>query len=196
MASQQLSKSETVHNLTKVGEDEDKNMDDDAQEVDTTRMSTEKQPASTNTEGAPHGLSPGARQVLATQLKKNILAEEIEVAALKRSLHLQKVRAKCETLRWELELLGVMEVDTVTDIANAQATQGDTKQDVPRPTPYEGKNQRELDNFLLQCWNTFTMRLNTYESDEYWANKAGWNPFTWESFQKFLQNELKLANLW
>ena len=85
---------------------------------------------------------------------------------------------------------------------------------MPRPTPYEGKNQRKLDNFLLQCWNTFAMWLNTYESDEYqvmWvvtylqgqvvqtqehqANKVGRNPFTWESFQKFLQNELKLANL-
>ena len=86
---------------------------------------------------------------------------------------------------------------------------------MPRLTPYEGKNQCELDNFLLQCWNTFTMWLNTYESDEYWvmwvvtylqgqvvwmqecwANEAGWNLFTWESFQEFLQNELKPANLW
>ena len=86
---------------------------------------------------------------------------------------------------------------------------------MPRPTPYEGKNQRKLDNFLLQCWNTFTMQPNTYESDEYqvmwvvtylqgqvaWtqecqANEVGQNPFTWESFQKFLQNELKPANLW
>ena len=85
---------------------------------------------------------------------------------------------------------------------------------MPRPTPYKGKNQRELDDFLLQCRNTFTMRPNTYESDEYWvmwvvtylqgqvmwmrerwANEAGWNLFTWESFQEFLQNELKLANL-
>ena len=90
----------------------------------------------------------------------------------------------------------------------------EAKQDVPRPTPYEGKNQRKLNNFLLQCRNTFTMRLNTYESDEYWvmwvvtylqgqvarmqerqANNAGWNLFTWESFQEFLQNELKPANL-
>ena len=58
------------------------------------------------------------------------------------------------------------------------------------------------------------MQLNTYESDEYqvmWvvtylqgqvaqtqehqANEAGWNLFTWESFQEFLQNKLKLANL-
>ena len=86
---------------------------------------------------------------------------------------------------------------------------------MPRLTSYEGKNQRELDNFLLQCRNTFAMRPNTYESNEYqvmWAvtylqgqvartqehqaNEAGWNPFTWESFQKFLQNELKPANLW
>ena len=85
---------------------------------------------------------------------------------------------------------------------------------MPRPTPYEGKNQRKLDNFLLQCWNTFTMWPNTYESNEYWvmwavtylrgqvvwmqecqANEAGRNPFTWESFQEFLQNELKPANL-
>ena len=85
---------------------------------------------------------------------------------------------------------------------------------MPRLTLYEGKNQRELDNFLLQCWNTFAMQPNTYESDEYrvmwvvtylrgqvmwtqehWANEAGWNPFTWESFQEFLQNKLKLANL-
>ena len=40
---------------------------------------------------------------------------------------------------------------------------------MPRLTPYEGKNQRELDNFLLQCWNIFAMWLNTYESDEYWV---------------------------
>ena len=85
---------------------------------------------------------------------------------------------------------------------------------MPRLTPYEGKNQRELDNFLLQCRNTFAMRLNTYKSDEYWvmwvvtylqgqvmrmrecqANEAGQNPFTWESFQEFLQNKLKPANL-
>ena len=38
---------------------------------------------------------------------------------------------------------------------------------MPRLTLYEGKNQHELDNFLLQCWNTFTMWLNTYKSDEY-----------------------------
>ena len=43
----------------------------------------------------------------------------------------------------------------------------EAKQDVPRPTSYEGKNQRELHNFLLQYWNTFTMWLNTYKSDEY-----------------------------
>ena len=100
-------------------------MDDDAQKLDTTRMSTKKQPASTSTEGAPRGLSLGAHQALATQLEKDILAEEIEVVALKRSLHLQKVRAECETLRWELELLGVMEADAITDIADAQATRGD-----------------------------------------------------------------------
>ena len=119
------SESETVHNLTKVGEDEDENMDDDAQELDTTRMSTEKQPALSSTKGVPRGLLPGAHQALATQLEKDILAEEIEVVALKRLLHLQKVRAECETLRQELELLGVMEADTVTDITNAQATWGD-----------------------------------------------------------------------
>ena len=113
---------ETVHNLTEVGKDQDENMDDDAQEPDTTRMSTKKQPASTSTEGVPCGLLLGVHQALATQLEKDILAEEIEVAALKRSLHLQKVRAKCETLCWELDLLGVMEVDTITDIADAQAT--------------------------------------------------------------------------
>ena len=100
-------------------------MDDDAQEPDTTCMSTKKQPALTSTKGAPHGLSPGARQVLATQLEKDILAEEIEVVALKRSLHLQKVRAECETLCQELELLGVMEVDAITNITDAQATRGD-----------------------------------------------------------------------
>ena len=44
--------------------------------------------------------------------------------ALKRLLHLQKVRVECETLRWELELLGVMEVDAITDITNTQATWG------------------------------------------------------------------------
>ena len=38
---------------------------------------------------------------------------------------------------------------------------------MPRLTPYEGKNQCELDDFLLQCRNTFAMRPNTYESDEY-----------------------------
>ena len=202
------SKSETVRNLTKVGEDEDENMDDDAQELDTTRMSTEKQPALTSTEGAPRGLLPGAHQVLATQLEKDILAEEIEVAALKRLLHLQKARAKCETLCWELELLGVMEADTITDVTNAQATWGngvewtvpvrqgqpqtdtivstepaqkqscshsdqahlvtlEAKQDMPRPTLYEGKNQPKLNDFLLQCRNTFAMWLNTYKSDEY-----------------------------
>ena len=112
------SKLETICNLTEVGEDEDENMDDDTQELDTTHMSTEKQPALTSTEGAPCGLLLGTCQALATQLKKDILAEEIEVAALKRSLHLQKVRAECETLHWELELLGVMEVDTVTDITD------------------------------------------------------------------------------
>ena len=116
---------ETVRNLTEVGEDEDENMDDDAQKSDTTHMSTEKQPALTSTEGVPCGLLLGTRQVLATQLEKDILAEEIEVAALKRSLHLQKVRAKCETLRQKLELLGVMEVDAVTNVTNAQATWGD-----------------------------------------------------------------------
>ncbi|KAI9747833.1 MAG: hypothetical protein M1815_003840 [Lichina confinis] len=120
------SKLETVRNLTKVDEDKDENMDDDTQELDTTHMSTEKQPALTSTEEAPRGLLLGTHQVLATQLKKDILAEEIKVAALKRSLHLQKVRAKCETLRWELELLGVIEVNTVTDITNTQATQGDS----------------------------------------------------------------------
>ena len=100
-------------------------MDDDAQKLDTTRMSTEKQPASTSTKGVPHGLLLGARQVLAAQLEKDILAEEIEVAALKRSLYLQKVRAECETLRRELELLGVMEVDAITNITDAQAAWGD-----------------------------------------------------------------------
>ncbi|KAI9756919.1 MAG: hypothetical protein M1815_002485 [Lichina confinis] len=109
------SKSETIHNLTEVGENKDENMDDDAQKPDTIRMSTEKQPASTSTEGAPRGLSLGAHQALATQLEKDILAKEIEVAALKRSLHLQKVRAKCETLHWELELL-----DTIVSTEPAQ----------------------------------------------------------------------------
>ncbi|KAI9751703.1 MAG: hypothetical protein M1815_000956 [Lichina confinis] len=139
MASQQLwkIKLETVHNLTEVGKDEDENMDDDAQELDTTHMSTEKQPALTSTEGAPRGLSLGARQALATQLEKDILAEEIEIAALKRSLHLQKHGACAEVILQQFQL------------------------SPPR------KNQCELDDFLLQCWNTFTMRLNTYESDEY-----------------------------
>ena len=45
----------------------------------------------------------------------------------------------------------------------------EAKQDVPRLTPYKGKNQCELDNFLLQCWNIFAMWLNTYKSDEYWV---------------------------
>ena len=100
-------------------------MDDDAQELDTTCMSTEKQPASTSTKEVPRGLLLGAHQVLAAQLEKDILAEEIEVVALKRSLHLQKVRAKCETLHQELELLGVMEVDAITDVTDAQAAWGD-----------------------------------------------------------------------
>ena len=64
-------------------------------------------------------------QALATQLEKDILAEEIKVAALKRSLHLQKVRAKHETLHRELELLGAMEVDAIADITDTQATWGD-----------------------------------------------------------------------
>ena len=55
------SESETICNLTEVGEDEDENMDNDAQEPDTTHMSTEKQPALTSTEGAPCGLSLGTR---------------------------------------------------------------------------------------------------------------------------------------
>ena len=113
---------ETVCNLTKVDDNEDKNIDNNAQELDTARMSTEKQPALISTERAPCGLSLETHQALATQLEKDILAKEIEVVALKRSLHLQKVRAECETLRWELELLGVMEVDTITDVANTQAT--------------------------------------------------------------------------
>ena len=100
-------------------------MDNDAQELDTTHMSTKKQPALTSTKGAPCGLLLGARQALATQLKEDILAEEIKVAALKRSLHLQKVRAKCKTLRWELELLDVMEVDAITNVTDTQATWGD-----------------------------------------------------------------------
>ena len=62
--------------------------------------------------------------MLAAQLEKDILAEEIEVAALKRSLHLQKVRAKCETLRRELELLGAMEADAIADVTDTQATWG------------------------------------------------------------------------
>ena len=113
---------ETVHNLTEVGEDKDENMDNDAQEPDTIRVSTKNQPASTSTERAPCGLLLEAHQALATQLKKDILAEEIEVAGLKRLLHLQKVRAECKTLRWELELLGAMEVDAITDVADTQAT--------------------------------------------------------------------------
>ena len=117
------SKLETVRNLTKVGEDEDENMDNDTQELDTTWMSAEKQPALTSTEGVLRGLSLGACQALATQLEKDILAEEIKVAALKRLLHLQKVRAKCETLCQKLELLGAMEVDAVIDITNTQAAQ-------------------------------------------------------------------------
>ena len=116
---------ETVRNLTKVGEDKDENMDNDAQELDITQMSAKKQPASTSTEGAPRGLLLGAHQALATQLEKDILAEEIEVAALKRLLHLQKVRAECETLCRELELLGVMEADAVTDVTDTQATRRD-----------------------------------------------------------------------
>ena len=57
---------ETICNLTKVGENENENMDDDTQELDTTCMSTEKQPALTSTEGAPCGLSLEAHQALAT----------------------------------------------------------------------------------------------------------------------------------
>ena len=36
------------------------------------------------------------------------------------------MRAERETLCWELELLGVMEVNTITDIADTQATWGDS----------------------------------------------------------------------
>ena len=57
---------ETVHNLTEVGEDKDENMDNDTQEPDTTRMSAEKQPVLTSTEGAPRGLLLGTHQALAT----------------------------------------------------------------------------------------------------------------------------------
>ena len=89
-------------------------------------MSTKKQPALTSTEGVPRGLLLETYQVLATQLKKDILAEEIEVVALKRLLHLQKVRAKCETLCWELELLGVMEANAITDITDIQAIWGNS----------------------------------------------------------------------
>ena len=60
------SKLEIVRNLTEVGEDEGENMDDDAQELDTTRMSTKKQPALISTEGAPCGLLLGTHQALAT----------------------------------------------------------------------------------------------------------------------------------
>ena len=60
------SKLETIHNLTEVGEDKDENMDDDAQELDTIHMSTEKQPALTSTEGASCGLLLEAYQALAT----------------------------------------------------------------------------------------------------------------------------------
>ena len=98
-------------------------MDDDTQELDTICVSTEKQPVLTSTERVPCGLSLGAHQALATQLEKDILAEEIEMAGLKRSLHLQKVRAEHETLCWELELLGIMEADAITDITDMQATQ-------------------------------------------------------------------------
>ena len=118
------SESETVRNLTEVGKDEDENLDNDTQELDTIHMSTEKQPALTSTEEASCSLLLGAHQALATQLEKDILAEEIEVVTLKRSLHLQKVRAECETLRQELELLGVIEVDAVANITDAQATWG------------------------------------------------------------------------
>ena len=40
-------------------------MDNDAQEPDTTCMSTEKQPVLTSTKGVPRGLSLGAHQALA-----------------------------------------------------------------------------------------------------------------------------------
>ena len=76
----------------------------------------------TSTERASHGLLLEAHQAFAAQLKKDILTEEIEMAALKRSLHLQKMRAECETLCQELELLGVMEVDTITNVTDTQAT--------------------------------------------------------------------------
>ena len=44
--------------------------------------------------------------------------------AIKRLLHLQKVRAECETLCWELELLDVIEANTIANVINAQATWG------------------------------------------------------------------------
>ena len=90
----------------------------------------------------------------------------------------------------------------------------ESKLDVLRLISYEGKNQHKLDDFLLQCHNTFVMKLNMYDTDrhqvqwvvsylwgqvtctqEYHAHKPGHILFTWESFQKFLQNELKLTNL-
>ena len=57
---------ETVRNLTKIGEDKDENMDDDAQELETICMSTEKQPALTRAEEASCGLLLEAHQMLAT----------------------------------------------------------------------------------------------------------------------------------
>ena len=57
---------ETIHNLTKVGEDKDENMDDDTQELDTICMSTKKQPALTSTEEVSHDLLLEACQALAT----------------------------------------------------------------------------------------------------------------------------------
>ena len=90
----------------------------------------------------------------------------------------------------------------------------ESKLDVPRLIPYEGKNQCKLDDFLLQYHNTFAMKPNVYDTNKHqvqwvvsylWGqvartqkchtHKPGHIPFTWESFQEFLQNKLKPANL-
>ena len=59
------SKLETIHNLIKVDEDKDENMDDDTQKPDTICVSTEKQSASTSTEEASHSLLLGTHKMLA-----------------------------------------------------------------------------------------------------------------------------------
>ena len=54
-----------------------------------------------------------------------------------------------------------------SDVDHDQATliTLESKLDVPRLILYKGKNQCEFDNFLLQYYNMFTMKLNMYDTN-------------------------------